>query len=141
MKLYHPTSVLDRHLRTPHFTCSNLPEFFRFRCFYGKIPGVQKEQIRKCEATKDRTPVILKFFQDLAPREMLNPAKPDQHDGRIKLILRKNWWKIAAISLVAGEIGIMNIMLVSAAERIEEINLRKAVDASPSAILWHFLYE
>jgi putative ABC transport system permease protein len=61
--------------------------------------------------------------------------------GQISGILTLALGGIAAISLVVGGIGVMNIMLVSVTERTREIGLRKALGAKPHDIRNQFLIE
>ena len=74
-------------------------------------------------------------FSIIDQRQMLNTI--NQILGVLTLALGG----IAAISLIVGGIGIMNIMLVSVTERTREIGLRKALGATPRAILNQFLVE
>ncbi len=57
--------------------------------------------------------------------------------GTMKILLGS----IAAISLLVGGIGIMNIMLVSVTERTKEIGIRKAIGAGRGSIMLQFLIE
>lgn len=61
--------------------------------------------------------------------------------SQITSVLTLGLGGVAAISLIVGGIGIMNIMLVSVTERTREIGLRKAVGARPQDIRNQFLIE
>ena len=61
--------------------------------------------------------------------------------GQITNLLSILLGGIAAISLVVGGIGIMNIMMVTVTERTREIGIRKAIGASRGTILQQFLME
>ncbi|WP_028927705.1 ABC transporter permease [Pseudonocardia acaciae] len=73
--------------------------------------------------------------------EVLNFQWEIEQDIKFLTGLRATIATIGAISLLVGAIGIANIMLVSLAERIREIGIRKAVGATRHAILRQFLTE
>ena len=74
-------------------------------------------------------------FQLQSQADVLNTAS--QVTGTLTLLLGA----IAAISLVVGGIGIMNIMLVTVTERTREIGIRKAIGARRRDVLLQFLIE
>jgi putative ABC transport system permease protein len=74
-------------------------------------------------------------FTTQSQQDILNSF--NQITGALTVLLGS----IAAISLVVGGIGIMNIMLVSVTERTREIGTRKAIGARRKDILWQFLIE
>ncbi len=74
-------------------------------------------------------------YEIIAPEEILQQRKAAQSVLNLVLI------SIAAISLIVGGIGIMNIMLANIMERISEIGLRRAIGARKRDIRNQFLLE
>lgn len=137
---------MDKSMLVPFNTAQKLltgENFLRFVVVKAKEKDLIEpavEQIR--EALRERHDIY-------NPEE--DPAKDDfkvmsQKDtaqiiGNVTGIFTVLVSSIAAISLIVGGVGIMNIMLVSVAERTREIGLRKAVGARAKDILNQFLIE
>jgi len=102
------------------------------------------------ETAKEETRYVLRDTHDIDNPEGLQEkdnffvsTQDDAVDiiGVVGSVLTLLLSSIAAISLIVGGIGIMNIMLVSVSERTKEIGLRKAVGATYREILQQFLLE
>ncbi len=83
----------------------------------------------------DRAHFGVKDFEVLVPDELLAQSQRTQRIFNIVM------GSIAALSLLVGGIGIMNIMLASVTERTKEIGIRRALGASERDILGQFLNE
>jgi putative ABC transport system permease protein len=103
--------------------------------------------------SEEKIPDTMADIQKILRREhKLRPDKPDDFQirnqadflntlGETTQVFSMLLAGIAAVSLLVGGIGIMNIMLVSVTERTREIGIRKALGATKMNILFQFLIE
>src|SRR5207249_8876209 len=98
--------------------------------------GVTQNQITVLLRQRHKIPAS--ESDDFFVRNMTDAANTFEQLTTIMTLLLGS---IAAISLVVGGIGIMNIMLVSVTERTREIGIRMAVGARPNSVRLQFLME
>jgi putative ABC transport system permease protein len=100
--------------------------------------GTSRAQRQVTELLRDRHRIAAGAADDFSIRNLTETASAQDDSARALTMLLAG---VAAVSLLVGGIGIMNIMLVSVTERTREIGVRMAVGAKPWHILAQFLTE
>ncbi len=100
--------------------------------------GTARAELEISNLLRDRHHLEAGAEDDFSIRNLTEMASAQQEGTKTMTTLLSS---IAAVSLLVGGIGIMNIMLVSVTERTREIGLRMAVGAKPRNILFQFLIE
>jgi putative ABC transport system permease protein len=109
---------------------------------------VQLHEITIKVATPEQVPAVADAIKEVMERnhkkkdyDILVPLELLKRAERTKQIFNIVLGSIAAISLLVGGIGIMNIMLASVTERTREIGIRRALGAKRRDIITQFLVE
>jgi putative ABC transport system permease protein len=133
-QLYVPiTTAISRLSRGGQFRGGNSVQVLNVKI---TDPSVQNDVVQSIsQVLDDRHHVVQDDFNIQSQQDILNTAA--QVTGVLTIFLGG----VAAISLIVGGIGIMNIMLVSVTERTREIGIRKAIGAHKRDIMTQFLTE
>jgi len=102
---------------------------------------VQFHSVEDVEAAVPMIRTLLKRFHQKSDYELIVPLELLRQAEQTKRIFNIVLGSIAAISLVVGGIGIMNIMLATVTERTREIGIRRALGAKKQDIITQFLVE
>lgn len=96
---------------------------------------------RTAAAKRCLAPVLRALHHGVEDTEIVSPEEILEQKRATQSVLNLVLISIAAISLLVGGIGVMNIMLANIMERISEIGLRRAIGASKADIRDQFLIE
>jgi putative ABC transport system permease protein len=108
--------------------------------FVGAVDAAStgRAQAQITDLLRDRHHLRAGTDDDFSVRNLAEMAEAQEEGTRVLTTLLA---AIAAVALLVGGIGIMNIMLVSVTERTREIGLRMAIGAKPRDVLTQFLIE
>ncbi len=134
-------NVTATEILIPFATAAKLQDTDFFFMIIAKLKSPEVVEEAKAEAR-----FVLRHARKLLPGdpdtfELFAADEFIQGIRNVGAILTVGGACVVAVSLLVGGIGIMNIMLVSVSERTREIGLRKAVGATPAAVLMQFLLE
>jgi putative ABC transport system permease protein len=125
------TKQIATELRTRHHIAATAPDDFT-------VASQARSAIAKGGMRTDISRAMMGNADGLDKVTLAQLSQTLEHASRTMAILLAS---IAAVSLVVGGIGIMNIMLLSVTERTREIGIRRAVGAQSAEVMQQFLLE
>lgn len=128
----------DERIVVP-YSAAAIRLFGRYEPEYIAIAALDSSQVHATEAAIDH--LLRQRHQGKRDFELTNDAALIQAEARTQNSLSLMLGAIAAISLLVGGIGVMNIMLMTVRERTREIGIRMATGARQRDILRQFLSE
>ena len=134
----------DDTVMAPYTTVGRVLSRSKFRAI--NMMNVSLHSMDDVDEAKREMTALLRQRHNLADYEdddfeMRDTTEIMNTIGSVSSLMTVLLTAVAAISLLVGGIGIMNIMLVSVTERIKEIGLRMAIGATPANILCQFILE
>ncbi|WP_177445816.1 MacB family efflux pump subunit [Pseudomonas sp. ICMP 460] len=121
------------------YTAASVRLFGTYNPEYVVIAAADARKVKEAEQAIDE--LMLKLHNGKRDYQLTNNAAMIQAEARTANTLSLMLGSIAAISLLVGGIGVMNIMLMTVRERTREIGIRMATGARQRDILRQFLTE
>jgi len=129
----------DRIINTIHVPFSTFQQAFNFGDFVSWFAIVARDDV-SAAAVEEDVRAVLAARHRVAPwdKEAIGSWNAGTEFGKMNMlffIINFVMWFAGIMTLIAGTIGVSNIMLISVRERTKEIGVRKALGATPSTIV------
>jgi len=136
----------DRDIRRIYIPYSTAKIIYSLQNKVGRIPIQTNANLEQSLALEKRVKRLLAGTHDFDPNDpraihIWNTIEDFMEFTNLFSMIRKFIWFIGIMTIIAGIVGVSNIMIIIVKERTKEIGIRKAIGASPSSIIGLIMLE